>query len=957
MEARKFIIFLSTLIGTLWVPILVSAYANQTTHPALTDEAVDLFNNYYTAQKISEADKNLIKQGSVEEDEAPRWMNHFYDPVHNNGLSGFDSSKVYAQNWPYFYKNSANVKPLNLEGQYIWQRAIYDYAYGNKNYAMLALGHVIHLVEDKAVPDHTRNDAHPPIFDQESPYEKWASKFTDTNITTAIDLISKNLPPIILGTLDNYFDELANYSNKNFFSKDTVLSKDYLEPRPGAEKNIGDQVFITGEAAENKGVLLAEKTIATDKKTLLVITTYSIKDKNEFVSSGYWSHLSPQAVRYSSGVIKLFFDEVEKEKQTRVLFSRNKSYTELALEKAKQLASVASTAFSFLKNNLNFPINKNVLTSSVINIPEEVVEQINRPEFIEIVNQQNPKPKPNTVSTPLNTEILINAQEEVLQNNSGTSSTTTPLQAPPANLFFVSLPSPGFGGGSYTAPNPIIVNGDSENILETILPEPVTTETATTTATTTEEIIIVETLPEGSATSTATTTEETIPIEIPEPLSVVINEVAWAGTSAGTANDEWVELYNKTTEEINLNGWVLYSQTDTGPYINLTGTIPAKGFYLIERTDDEAVSDITADWFGSFGNGLSNGGESLVLSYASTTIDQTYMCASLILSNKWPPCNDYKYRTMERVDVNIAGDIFNNWGHAISPSLIKNGKNSNDEEILGTPKSRNSVTYLVNGGAQDMTQDIILKKENSPYLVRGSWLIIKNGTTLTIEPGVVIKFYNGGNMAGITVVDGKILALGTNEEKIIFTSYYDDEYGGDMDGTPLTESWDTSGAWSGIGIYSPGTILDNVVIRSGSGGVYYGTPMPTRTALVVRSYPFSLKNSTIEFSWSKGFELSNATSTIENNIFQFNNNATEADATGATISGGVINLLSNKFLNNTAGLEINYAAGIVDGNFFENNITPLKTSGSSLSFTNNIGIENDALIIIPEATTTPEEII
>ena len=40
------------------------------------------------------------------------------------------------------------------------------------------------------------------------------------------------------------------------------------------------------------------------------------------------------------------------------------------------------------------------------------------------------------------------------------------------------------------------------------------------------------------------------------PGDVVINEVAWGGTHASAA-DEWIELYNNTTDTIPLNGWMI----------------------------------------------------------------------------------------------------------------------------------------------------------------------------------------------------------------------------------------------------------------------------------------------------------------------------------------------------------------------------------------------------------------
>lgn len=54
-------------------------------------------------------------------------------------------------------------------------------------------------------------------------------------------------------------------------------------------------------------------------------------------------------------------------------------------------------------------------------------------------------------------------------------------------------------------------------------------------------------------------------------------------------------------------------------------------------------------------------------------------------------------------------------------------------------------------------------------------LSINNGATLTINPGVVMKF--SGN--GINVYEGAINAVGTPTEKIIFTSISDDSRGGD----------------------------------------------------------------------------------------------------------------------------------------------------------------------------------
>jgi hypothetical protein len=50
------------------------------------------------------------------------------------------------------------------------------------------------------------------------------------------------------------------------------------------------------------------------------------------------------------------------------------------------------------------------------------------------------------------------------------------------------------------------------------------------------------------------------------PLDVVINEVAWMGTTVSTM-DKWIELYNNTSDAIDLSGWTL-SATDGRPCIS-----------------------------------------------------------------------------------------------------------------------------------------------------------------------------------------------------------------------------------------------------------------------------------------------------------------------------------------------------------------------------------------------------
>ncbi len=90
---------------------------------------------------------------------------------------------------------------------------------------------------------------------------------------------------------------------------------------------------------------------------------------------------------------------------------------------------------------------------------------------------------------------------------------------------------------------------------------------------------------------------------------VIINEVAWMGTES-SANDEWIELYNKTDSPIDISTWTLEAK-DGSPSVSLAGTIQAKGFFLLERSNDDSVPGVNADLI--YTGALSNSGEGLVL--------------------------------------------------------------------------------------------------------------------------------------------------------------------------------------------------------------------------------------------------------------------------------------------------------------------------------------------------------
>lgn len=101
--------------------------------------------------------------------------------------------------------------------------------------------------------------------------------------------------------------------------------------------------------------------------------------------------------------------------------------------------------------------------------------------------------------------------------------------------------------------------------------------------------------------------------------AVVINEVAWMGTSV-SANAEWIELANTGASSVDVSGWRLVSSSGS-PDITLSGSIGAGGYYLLERTSDDTVSGVTADQV--YTGSLTNSGATLTLSNTSGAVVET----------------------------------------------------------------------------------------------------------------------------------------------------------------------------------------------------------------------------------------------------------------------------------------------------------------------------------------------
>lgn len=79
------------------------------------------------------------------------------------------------------------------------------------------------------------------------------------------------------------------------------------------------------------------------------------------------------------------------------------------------------------------------------------------------------------------------------------------------------------------------------------------------------------------------------------PGPVVFSEIMWMGSSASNA-DEWIELYNRSSEPVDLSGWrIRHPDADEAMIEIPAGILPAGGIFLIANYDaDDARSMLDA---------------------------------------------------------------------------------------------------------------------------------------------------------------------------------------------------------------------------------------------------------------------------------------------------------------------------------------------------------------------------
>ncbi len=290
-----------------------------------------------------------IQEGAVREDGDSlcdtRVRNHFYNPLNNAGYFGGVVQGEPSVDWGLEETTDYGDQDFSYKDakSYFWS-ALRPTSEEQRQHDLAltfrSLGQVIHLVQDAAQPQHTRNDSHAGLkcpwtlglLGPKSLYEEYLE-------TNAGGLNYTGYPAVSLPHLRDYWDDeqgrgVAEFSNRGFVSEGTNFlgPADAIQPAPdfpspdgtGAELVEEDvQSLLSGSPLTGKMTFIS--TPFEDRYTGALgrnprASTYSIFTRdlslrsllrryslNRFNFDAAQAILVPQAVGYSAGLLDYFF--------------------------------------------------------------------------------------------------------------------------------------------------------------------------------------------------------------------------------------------------------------------------------------------------------------------------------------------------------------------------------------------------------------------------------------------------------------------------------------------------------------------------------------------------------------------------------------------------------------------------------------------------------------------------
>lgn len=318
-------------------------------------------------------------------------------------------------------------------------------------------------------------------------------------------------------------------------------------------------------------------------------------------------------------------------------------------------------------------------------------------------------------------------------------------------------------------------------------------------------------------------------------------------------------------------------------------TTPAPGDWQLIRLEGTSVLDYCEFYYGGSGGTY---GDSTLLIEGNGTVRNSIFAYNTGHSNG---------ALDARSGATIEGNTFFS---NVKPMRLNVSLDLDDSNMFHNPEDPNEQNeyqgIFIDGTT--LNGNTTWEETEAPFVFRSS-LSIRDGARLTLKEGVIVKL----NWTRI-LVDGTLIAKGLEGQPIIFTSYYDDERGGDSSGDEGF-TLPNQGDWQNIVIRGNGS-FDYCEFYYGGGGGTYGD-----SALRI-----------------------DASATVENSIFAYNNGFSDGalDArAGATIK-------NNTFYGNTKPMSFSPSLDLDDSNIFHNPANPSEVNTFQGIFINGTSLSSNA---------------
>jgi len=260
-------------------------------------------------------------------------------------------------------------------------------------------------------------------------------------------------------------------------------------------------------------------------------------------------------------------------------------------------------------------------------------------------------------------------------------------------------------------------------------------------------------------------------------------------------------------------------------------------------------------------------------------------------------------------------------GINITATAMKKGYLSGQEETLLT------IEPIITSSAVTITKDTLWTLVDSPIII-GKDVIVYPNATLTVEPGVEVRF--GGDFS--LIVNGQLVAEGTQDKKICFTSNKETPQPGDWNGIIISSTRTTQLTYCLVEYAQVGMSITNGIVE--------------------------VKNSLVSNNYQDGMLVENSLATIESNeitnntqsgvsitgsnIATIQNNTISSNGDGMLLSGNVSSVSITKnivLLNTQSGIHLNanaYYDVIIRNNILSANYNGFLVDGlASTYITNN----------------------